>query len=76
MKTAIDELIEYLEDMQNDDFDSKTQYILETCLKSKEKEKQQIIDAFTNSRTSDGCGWNKEDAKQSAEGYYNEIYNQ
>lgn len=38
------EFIDYLQELQDDDFDSKTQYIIENAIKAKEKEKNQIID--------------------------------
>lgn len=42
------EMIDYLQEMLEDDFDSKTKYIQENCIKALEKEKKQIIDAVNN----------------------------
>jgi hypothetical protein len=71
MKTAMQELIEYLEkeyfinELTNFDKD-KIQFL--------EKEKEQIID-FTNSFYDD-CVTEGGSLKQSAEEYYNQTYNQ
>ena len=71
MKTAMQELIEYLEksyyinELTNFDKD-KIQFL--------EKEKEQIID-FTNSFYDD-CVMEGGGLKQSAEEYYNQTYNQ
>lgn len=52
MKTTMQEFIDYLQEMQDDDFDSKTQYIIENAIKAKEKEKEQIINAYAEGRIS------------------------
>jgi len=47
MKTAMQTVIDYLQEMIDDDFDSRTKYIQEFCEQILETEKQQIIDLCT-----------------------------
>lgn len=68
MKTAMQELIDYLQEQLDDDFDSRTKYIQEFCQKSLEKEKQQIIDAANH-----GANFNNSPFKDAIE-YYNENF--
>lgn len=74
--TALQELIEELKQFKN--FPLVDQATIDASIAFAElrleKEKQQIEDAFTISRTSDGCGWNNEDAIESAIGYYESTF--
>jgi len=69
MKTAMREIIEYLQEILDDDFDSKIKYVQENCEKALEKEKQQIIDAIIETSMH---GENM--AREQAEGYYKENF--
>lgn len=70
MKTAMQELIDYLQEQLDDDFDSRTKYIQEFCQKSLEKEKQQIIDSFDNGQANYTLPKDFETGKD----YYNETF--
>lgn len=65
MKTALQELIEFIE-LNIDDNDFIKHQVLEEADKALEKEKEQIKDAFKY-----GWNWN-----YNAEEYYNETFNQ
>jgi len=79
MKTAIQELLKELETFKGMCSTDGEKFIINLAIANTKgkikKEKQQIEEAFTISRTSDGCGWNKEDAIQSAIGYYESTFN-
>lgn len=47
MKTVMQNIIDYLQEMLDDDFDSRTKYIQEHCIKALDEEKNQIIEAVT-----------------------------
>lgn len=64
------ELMEDLQDMCPDYYNNNYNWLHNLL----DKEKQQIIDAFVLSRTSDGCNWNKLDSEETANGYYNETF--
>jgi len=71
-QTAVEWLIDRIEDVDN------TPEIWELIkIKAKEMEKQQIIDAYSESAISfmDGI-LNKDDCKEEAENYYTETYKQ
>ena len=74
MKTALQELIEFIE-LNIDDNDFIKHQVLEEADKALEKEKEQIMDAFNYGQINvneDGCIIEENGAEQ----YYNETYNQ
>ncbi len=75
MKTAVQDVLDIIEMEHNNGVEISQRVLYKMLLEAKEKEKQQIIDAFVLSRTSDGCNWDKNDATETANGYYNETYN-
>ena len=72
--TAMQELLKELETFKGICSTDGEKFIINFAIANAKgkikKEKQQIEDSFSISRTSDGCGWNKEDAIESAKGYY------
>lgn len=70
MKTAMQNVIDYLQEMLDDDFDSRTKYIQELCEKSLEKEKQQIIESHNKGQQFYNSGYNPD----TSEKYYSETF--
>lgn len=67
--TAMQELIEYIQEMQNDNFISDIEYIKDKAISKLEKEKQDIIEA---------CYYGSQnlpyEVKDKSEQYYNETF--
>jgi hypothetical protein len=75
MKTAMTELIEYIE-LNIDDNDFIKHEILEQADKLLEKEKEQLINAHTNAYLIGEDDISVDDANEASIKYYNQIYNQ
>lgn len=75
MRTAMQELINELNLTQIIDRDKliMVKYIIEQCL---EKEKEQIINAYTKAYLIGEDDISLEDANKASEQYYNQTYNQ
>lgn len=75
MRTAMQELINELNLTQIVDRDKliMVKYIIEQCL---EKEKEQIINAYTKAYLIGEDDISLEDANKASEQYYNQTYNQ
>ena len=78
MKTAIQELIEWVETRDEGEAEYRTAYNLAIAIANQhlEKEKEQIIDAHTNAYLIGEDDISVEDANKASEQYYNQTYNQ
>jgi hypothetical protein len=73
MKTAMQELIQELQLINNFKYKG---LVIELIKNKLEKEKEQIIDAYTNAYLIGEDDISVEDANKESEEYYNQTYNQ
>jgi hypothetical protein len=73
MKTAMQELIDELERVR---LMTNMNFVIRIATDSLEKEKQQIINAYTNAYLIGEDDISVEDANKASEKYYNQTYNQ
>ena len=75
MKTPMQELIHYIQEMQDDNFVSDIEYIKDKALSLKEKEKQVIIDAYeTGEKNIDFNALHGYGKLSNSTNYYNQTF--